>query len=220
MRPASSLPFEQQDVKLNGWAVESRVYAEDPYRNFLPSTGRLTTYRPPAETQADGMTVRNDTGVYEGGEISIYYDPMIAKLVTHAPTRAAAIDAQSEALDQFVIGGIRHNIPFLSALMQHPRWRAGKLVDRIHRGGISRRVSGRSFRNREQANTIAAVAAAIDFVAGERKRQISGQLTGRTVMRDRDAGRAARCSRDHAEDRAGERRLQRASFRRWTTATL
>ena len=121
------LSIKQSDVKFDGWAVESRVYAEDPYRNFLPSTGRLTRYRPPQEQTANGMTVRNDTGVYEGGEISLYYDPMIAKLVTHAPTRAAAIDAQSDALDAFVIDGIRHNIPFLSALMAHPRWRAGKL---------------------------------------------------------------------------------------------
>ena len=121
------LAFKQSDVKLNGWAVESRVYAEDPYRKFLPSTGRLTRYRPPEERSANGVTLRNDTGVYEGGEISIYYDPMIAKLVTHAATREAAIDAQADALDAFVIDGIRHNIPFLSALMAHPRWRAGKL---------------------------------------------------------------------------------------------
>ncbi|MBV9260144.1 MAG: ATP-grasp domain-containing protein, partial [Pseudolabrys sp.] len=93
------LRLKQSDVKLTGWAVESRVYAEDPTRNFLPSTGRLTTYQPPAESQRNGITVRNDTGVYEGGEISIWYDPMIAKLVTHGPTREAAIDAQGEALD-------------------------------------------------------------------------------------------------------------------------
>ena len=121
------LSLKQSDVKLNGWAVEIRVYAEDPYRKFLPSTGRLTRYRPPEERSANGVTLRNDTGVYEGGEISIYYDPMIAKLVTHAATREAAIDAQADALDAFVIDGIRHNIPFLSALMAHPRWRAGKL---------------------------------------------------------------------------------------------
>src|SRR5206468_3610595 len=121
------LELKQSDVSLTGWAVESRVYAEDPTRNFLPSTGRLTTYRPPQEKQADGITVRNDTGVYEGGEISIWYDPMIAKLVTHAKTRDAAIDAQAQALDAFAIDGIRHNIPFLTALMAHPRWRAGKL---------------------------------------------------------------------------------------------
>ncbi|MGA7610265.1 MAG: acetyl-CoA carboxylase biotin carboxylase subunit, partial [Xanthobacteraceae bacterium] len=115
------LSITQSDVKLAGWAVESRVYAEDPYRNFLPSIGRLTRYRPPAETSTNDVTVRNDTGVYEGGEISIYYDPLIAKLVTHAPTRAAAIDAQARALDAFYIDGIRHNIPFLSAVMDNPR---------------------------------------------------------------------------------------------------
>src|SRR6202162_2439222 len=120
------LSLKQIDVKLKGWAVETRVYAEDPYRKFLPSTGRLTRYRPPEERGANGITLRNDTGVYEGGEISIYYDPMIAKLVTHAPTREQAIDAQADALDAFVIDGIRHNIPFLAALMAHPRWRAGK----------------------------------------------------------------------------------------------
>src|SRR5437764_6043904 len=121
------LKLKQSDVKLTGWAVESRVYAEDPTRNFLPSTGRLTTYRPPHETQTDDITLRNDTGVYEGGEISIWYDPMIAKLVTHAKTREAAIEAHADALDAFAIDGIRHNIPFLAALMAHPRWRAGKL---------------------------------------------------------------------------------------------
>src|SRR5580658_9801142 len=121
------LTLKQSDIKLNGWAVESRVYAEDPYRNFAPSIGRLVRYRPPAEGEHDGVTVRNDTGVFEGGEISLYYDPMIAKLVTHAPTRIAAIDAQADALDAFTIEGIRHNIPFLAAIMQHPRWRAGKL---------------------------------------------------------------------------------------------
>src|SRR6187551_1814802 len=121
------LTLAQNDVKLNGWAVETRVYAEDPFRNFLPSVGRLIRYRPPAEKSADGITVRNDTGVYEGGEISLYYDPMIAKLVTHAPTRAEAIAAQADALDAFAIEGFRNNVLFLSALMQHKRWQAGKL---------------------------------------------------------------------------------------------
>ncbi|NEV02992.1 acetyl/propionyl-CoA carboxylase subunit alpha, partial [Bradyrhizobium sp. UFLA 03-164] len=90
-----TLAIAQKDVTLTGWAVESRVYAEDPFRNFLPSIGRLVKYRPPAEASHDGITVRNDTGVQEGGEISIYYDPMMAKLVTHAPSRAAAIEAQA-----------------------------------------------------------------------------------------------------------------------------
>jgi len=178
-----TLAIKQKDVKLDGWAVESRVYAEDPYRKFLPSTGRLTRYRPPEEASAGGITVRNDTGVYEGGEISIYYDPMIAKLVTHAPTRKEAIDAQADALDAFVIDGIRHNIPFLSALMAHPRWRAGKLstgfiAEEFPQGFHAHAPEG------ERAAVIASVAAAIDLVLGERKRQISGQMNGHDVVRD------------------------------------
>jgi propionyl-CoA carboxylase alpha subunit len=177
------LAIRQSDVKFDGWAVESRVYAEDPYRNFLPSTGRLTRYRPPQEQTANGVTVRNDTGVYEGGEISLYYDPMIAKLVTHAPTRAAAIAAQSDALDAFVIDGIRHNIPFLAALMAHPRWQAGKLST----GFIAEEFPGGFHAGAPQGETakvLAAVAAAIDHVLGERKRRISGQLGGKTVTRE------------------------------------
>ena len=177
------LSIKQGDVKLNGWAIESRIYAEDPYRNFLPSTGRLTRYRPPEEGSANGVTVRNDTGVYEGGEISIYYDPMIAKLVTHAPTRKAAIAAQSDALDLFVVDGIRHNIPFLAALMAHPRWQAGKLstgfiAEEFPNGFHAHAPDG------EPADVLAAVAAAIDHVQGERKRRISGQLSGRSVTRE------------------------------------
>src|SRR3979409_645210 len=121
------LTLTQDDVKLNGWAVETRVYAEDPFRNFLPSIGRLVKSRPPLESSIDGITVRNDTGVQEGGEISIYYDPMIAKLVTHAPSRAAAIECQATALDSFYIDGIRPNIPVLSALLSHPRAPEGSL---------------------------------------------------------------------------------------------
>ncbi|MBX3570886.1 MAG: acetyl/propionyl/methylcrotonyl-CoA carboxylase subunit alpha [Mesorhizobium sp.] len=121
------LSIRQSDVQMHGWAVESRLYAEDPYRNFLPSIGRLTRYRPPAEGKTGDVIVRNDTGVVEGAEISMYYDPMIAKLCTWAPDRIEAIDAMSEALDQFVVDGIEHNIPFLAALMQHPRWREGRL---------------------------------------------------------------------------------------------
>ncbi len=177
------LALKQSDVKLNGWAVESRVYAEDPYRKFLPSTGRLTRYRPPAEHVSGGVTLRNDTGVYEGGEISIYYDPMIAKLVTHAATREAAIDAQADALDAFVIDGIRHNIPFLAALMAHPRWRAGKLstgfiAEEFPDGFAAIAPEGVC------AQVLASVAAAIDHVLGERKRRISGQMNGRTVTRE------------------------------------
>ena len=169
------LTLKQSDIKLNGWAVESRVYAEDPYRNFAPSVGRLIRYRPPAEGVRDGVTVRNDTGVTEGGEISLYYDPMIAKLVTHAKTRAQAIDAQADALDAFVIEGIRHNIPFLAAVMANARWRSGELstgfiAEEFPHGFERTAPSGAA------ARRIAAVAAAIDHVLGERKRKISGQL--------------------------------------------
>jgi propionyl-CoA carboxylase alpha chain len=178
------LKLAQKDIALTGWAVESRVYAEDPFRNFLPSIGRLVKYRPPAEASHDGITVRNDTGVQEGGEISIHYDPMIAKLVTHAPSRAAAIEAQSNALDAFYVDGIRHNIPFLSALMHHPRWREGRLstgfiAEEFPKGFAARAPEG------EVARRLAAVAAAIDHVLGERKRQISGQMNGRIVQRER-----------------------------------
>jgi propionyl-CoA carboxylase alpha chain len=177
------LKLKQSDIKLNGWAVESRVYAEDPYRNFAPSIGRLVRYRPPAEGVHDGITVRNDTGVFEGGEISLYYDPMIAKLVTHAPTRIEAIEAQGDALDAFTIEGIRHNIPFLAAIMHHPRWQAGKLstafiAEEFPKGFERVPPTG------AVAQTIAAVAAAIDHLLGDRKRKISGQLNT-TLTRER-----------------------------------
>ena len=122
------LQIKQKDVELKGWAIESRIYAEDPYRGFLPSTGRLSRYRPPEETEHDGITVRNDTGVYEGGEISLFYDPMIAKLVTHGADRTSAIDAMAAALDDFRIDGIRHNIDFLTTIMHHARFRSGALT--------------------------------------------------------------------------------------------
>ena len=181
-----TLPLTQADVKLNGWSVESRVYAEDPTRGFLPSTGRLVTYRPPAEGAVEGgATVRNDTGVSEGGEISIFYDPMIAKLVTHAPTRLEAIDAQARALDAFAVDGIRHNIPFLSALMAHPRWRAGELstgfiAEEFPDGFSEQPPSG------EAARMVVAVAAAIDHLLNERKRGISGQRRPQAVRFERD----------------------------------
>ena len=176
------LRLKQADVKLTGWAVESRVYAEDPARGFLPSTGRLTRYRPPAEGTHDGVTVRNDTGVYEGGEISIHYDPMIAKLVTHAPDRLAAIEAQATALDAFVIDGIRHNIPFLSALMQHPRWREGRLstgfiAEEFPDGFHALVAEGETERH------LVVAAAMIDHTQNLRKRHISGQLREPKQMR-------------------------------------
>ena len=182
-----TLSIRQEDVHLKGWAVESRVYAEDPERGFLPSTGRLVKYQPPQEMHADGVTVRNDTGVYEGGEISIHYDPMIAKLVTHAGDRAAAIDAHAKALDEFVIDGIRHNIQFLSALMLHPRWREGALSTGFISEEFPEGFSASAGAGRETMHVLASVAAAVDHVLNERKRQISGQMqTQRLVSFQRE----------------------------------
>jgi propionyl-CoA carboxylase alpha chain len=178
------LKLRQTDVTFSGWAMETRVYAEDPARNFLPSVGRLTRYRPPADSVEPDTTLRIDTGVYEGSEISLYYDPLIAKLITHAPTRNAAIAAQAEALDGFVIDGLRHNIPFLAALMRRKRWQEGKLstaflAQEFPDGFHPIAPDGNT------ARVLAAVAAAIDHVLGERKRGISGQRSGRPVVRER-----------------------------------
>ncbi len=122
------LSFRQKDIGIHGWAMESRLYAEDPYRNFLPSIGRLSRYRPPEEVATKTMAVRNDTGVYEGGEISMFYDPMIAKLCSWAPDRAKSIEVMRSALDAFEIEGIGHNLPFLSAVMDHPRFVSGDIT--------------------------------------------------------------------------------------------
>ena len=174
------LPFKQQDIKINGWAVESRVYAEDPFRNFLPSIGRLVKYRPPEEGKVGNATYRNDTGVYEGGEISMFYDPMIAKFVTHAPTRLEAIDAQADGLDAFYIDGIAHNVPFISAVMHHPRWRSGKIST-----GFIKEEYPEGFKPRvpegEELTDLAAVAAAIDHLSNTRRRAITQQMSGQQV---------------------------------------
>jgi len=169
------LAIAQKDVKLNGWAVESRLYAEDPYRNFLPSIGRLTRYRPPQEGKFGDVIVRNDTGVTEGSEISMFYDPMIAKLCTWAPTRAEAIDAMSEALDEFVVDGIEHNIPFLSALMQHPRWREGRLstgfIAEEYPDGFAPIEPGAG-----DKAVLAAIAAAVEILRRDRLDRLTGRL--------------------------------------------
>ena len=131
------LPFTQSDVGIDGWSIEARVYAEDASRNFLPSTGRLVTYRPPPE----GNGVRVDTGVFEGGEVSMFYDPMIAKLITHGDSREAAIERMRRALNRFVIRGVTSNLPFLSALMRHPGYIAGKHQHQLRLARIFPRVS-------------------------------------------------------------------------------
>jgi propionyl-CoA carboxylase alpha chain len=174
------LAIRQDDVKLNGWAVESRVYAEDPYRNFLPSTGRLVKYRPPAEQSVDGITLRNDTGVFEGGEISIWYDPMIAKLCTHAPTRKQAIAAMARGLDAFYIDGIQHNVPFVSAIMGNARWQEGTLSTGFIADEFPDGFKGNPL-TPQLADRLTIVACVLDHVENRRKRRISGQMEGRPV---------------------------------------
>ena len=176
------LPLAQDDVKLNGWSIENRVYAEDPYRGFLPSTGRLVRYRPPAETDR-GAIVRVDDGVFEGGEVSMFYDPMIAKLITWAPTRDEAIAAQVEALDEFVIDGIGHNVDFLSALMQHPRFQEGRLTTGFIAEEYPEGFEGAPA-NEELIADLAIIAAVAGHVTDGRACAISDQLNGAVAAPD------------------------------------
>jgi propionyl-CoA carboxylase alpha chain len=170
------LSFGQEDVTLNGWAIESRLYAEDPFRNFLPSIGRLTRYRPPVEgTMPDGTVVRNDTGVFEGGEISMYYDPMIAKLCTWAPDRLSAIDAMSAALDDFQVEGIGHNLPFLSAVMGQDRFRSGKITTAYIAEEFPSGFTGVT-PDAASSRALAAIAAVIHGAVQTRAAQISGTI--------------------------------------------
>ena len=171
------LPLTQADVQLNGHAIETRVYAEDPYRGFLPSIGRLSACRPPAEGQNAHGLVRVDTGVREGAEISMFYDPMIAKLITWAPTRQQAIAAQADALDRYLIKGISHNIDFLASIMAHPRFQAGETVTT---GFIAEEYpEGFSGAPLDDDTRIAliATAATVHAIAAERAQLVSGQLS-------------------------------------------
>ena len=180
------LKIAQDDVKLDGWAIESRLYAEDPYRNFLPSIGRLTRYNPPEEGSHDnGTIIRNDTGVFEGGEISMYYDPMIAKLCTWAPTRDKAVAAMSQALDDFEVEGIGHNLPFLSAVMEHPRFQAGTITTAFIAEEWPEGFAGVE-PNADQAKVLAAVAALINHRLQKRAVLISGVLANHTRKVGRD----------------------------------
>ena len=172
------LPIRQADVQLDGWAIETRIYAEDPYRGFLPSTGRLVRYQPPKEATYGGITIRNDTGVYEGGEISIFYDPMIAKLCTHAPDRVQAIDAMGEALDDFRIDGINHNIDFLDAIMHNSRFREGRLTTAFIAEEYPNGFHGRDLDD-ERARRFVAAALIVKLGRTTRASQISGTLNGR-----------------------------------------
>ena len=176
-----TLGLTQEDIGINGWAIESRVYAEDPYRGFLPSTGRLVRYAPPQSSPSslgeDLPYIRVDDGVAEGGEVSVFYDPMIAKLITWAPTREEAAHLQVAALDRFEIEGPGHNVDFLSALMQHPRFRAGELTtgfiaEEYPDGFHGAPANGKLLR------AIAAIAAGMEHTLEARANDISGQLNG------------------------------------------
>jgi propionyl-CoA carboxylase alpha chain len=175
------LKFTQDDVKLDGWAVETRVYAEDPYRSFLPSTGRLIRYWPPVQKRDGTQVVRVDDGVADGGEVSMFYDPMIAKLITHAPTREAAIDAQVDALDQFVVDGISDNVDFLSALMQHPRFRSGDITTNFIAEEYPEGFEGAPADAQLLAD-LAVIAGMVSVIVEERALEISDQLGERVYV--------------------------------------
>ncbi len=167
------LSFTQDDVKLTGWAIEARVYAEDPFRNFLPSIGRLVKYLPPKESEV----VRVDTGVYEGGEVSMYYDPMIAKLITYGATRDRAISHMRDALNEFFIRGVQHNISFLAALMVHTRFMSGRISTNMIAEEYPNGFHAADVPHDDPALLIS-VAAFIFRSYMDRAAQISGQLLG------------------------------------------
>jgi propionyl-CoA carboxylase alpha chain len=179
------LAIQQKDLKIKGWAIESRIYAEDPYRNFLPSIGRLRAYRPPEEGKFGQVTVRNDAGVRAGDEISMFYDPMIAKLITHAPTRIAAIDAQAAALDEFLIEGIAENIPFLGAVMEEAEFRSGDFTTAYIKKHFPEGFQGAEPTKKQEALLVACAALARSFTA-RRASEISGRLNGPSESTRRD----------------------------------
>ncbi len=173
------LAFAQIDLTLNGWAVESRLYAEDPYRGFLPSIGRLTRYRPPAEFASPKAVVRNDTGVFEGGEISMFYDPMIAKLCAWGPDRNAAIETMRGALDGFELEGIGHNLPFLAAVMDHPRFISGEITTAFIAEEFPEGFHGAAL-DAGTLGDLAALAIALKVLHERRAARISGALANHT----------------------------------------
>ena len=179
IRVASGEPlgFTQAQVKLNGWAMESRLYAEDPYRGFLPSIGRLTRYREPQPVTTPDASIRVDAGVVEGSEISMFYDPMIAKLITWAPTRDAAADLQLDALDRYVVQGIRHNRDFLAAVMQHPRFRAGGATTAFIGEEYPEGFTGTPL-TPALASRMAVAACLMADIANKYAQRIEGQLNG------------------------------------------
>jgi len=170
------LAFKQKDVKCNGWAVEARLYAEDPYRGFLPSIGRLRRYVPPTEKCVGGRTVRVDSGVVEGDEISLYYDPMIAKVISHGPDRATAIETLSGALDELQIEGIQDNAPFLAAVLGQERFQSGALTTGYIAEEFPDGFDGAVLRA-EDRNLVLATAAYVTAFTARRAAQASGVIS-------------------------------------------
>ncbi|HKX80050.1 MAG TPA: acetyl/propionyl/methylcrotonyl-CoA carboxylase subunit alpha [Novosphingobium sp.] len=178
------LAFTQDDIGIDGWAIENRVYAEDPYRGFLPSTGRLIRYNPPVDGWTDDGAangrrgvdgVRVDDGVYEGGQVSMFYDPMIAKLITWGETRDEAADKQIAALDAFEIEGLGHNVDFVSAIMQHPRFRSGELTTGFIAEEYPEGFAGAASSDELKAR-LAAIAGFLASARADRSRRVDGQL--------------------------------------------
>ena len=170
------LEISQDDIGISGWAIESRIYAEDPYRDFLPSIGRLVRYAPPPESKSGERVVRNDTGVFEGGEISIHYDPMISKLCAWAPDRERAIEAMRQSLDEYEIEGIGHNIPFLSAVMDHSDYQCGTATTAFIDEAFPDGFSGADHPE-QVVRDLAASAAAMHAIAESRRSRISGRIS-------------------------------------------
>ena len=185
IRSAAGEPmaFAQQDLAIKGWAIESRIYAEDPYRKFLPSIGRLVRYEPPAEGQHEGYVVRNDTGVREGDEISMFYDPMIAKLCAWAPDRAGAVAGMARALEDFHVEGLGQNIPFLSAVMDQPRFGSGELSTNYIVDEFPDGFHGLPPRD-DQADIVTAAAAWMHLTLARRARRIGNGLTSPLTRED------------------------------------
>jgi propionyl-CoA carboxylase alpha chain len=204
------LAFTQDQIDINGWAVETRVYAEDPYRSFLPSTGRLVRYRPSTEVREKDRVVRVDDGVQDGGEVSMFYDPMIAKLITWAPTREGAIDAQVDALDQFVIDGINDNVDFLSALMQHPRYRSGNITTGFIAEEYPEGFEGAPADDQLIADLVV-IAGMVSVITDERAAEISDQLGGPLHFP---------CERCVGIDSGGEHRVRIKPYKGGTLALL
>ncbi len=169
------LTLSQDDIGINGWAMEARIYAEDPYRKFLPSIGRLVRCQPPKEETIGTVTIRNDTGIREGDEVSMFYDPMISKLIAHAPTRLEATDGLLDALDRFHLQGVGNNIPFLAAVCEEENYRTGNISTNYIAQHYPEGFGGSPLRE-EQAEMMMAAAVYAQDLLDRRARRVTGQI--------------------------------------------